>query len=80
MQQGIGESNKHAFENSGEINQLLHSENLEEAVADTVTRDGDTDTNAAICGALLGAVFGKAAIPTQGVTTKKGALSLGTPV
>ncbi len=26
---------------------------------------GDADTNAAICGALLGAVYGREAIPTQ---------------
>jgi hypothetical protein len=28
-------------------------------------RGGDTDTNAAICGALLGAVWGRNAIPAQ---------------
>lgn len=28
-------------------------------------RGGDTDTNAAICGALLGAVYGRDAIPAQ---------------
>ena len=32
---------------------------------DTVMRGGDTDTNAAICGALLGAVHGLEAVPTQ---------------
>jgi hypothetical protein len=30
-------------------------------------RGGDTDTNAAICGALLGAVYGLDAIPAQWV-------------
>ena len=45
--------------------QLLHAPNLEEAVVDTVMRGGDTDTNAAICGALLGAVWGRHAIPDQ---------------
>jgi ADP-ribosyl-[dinitrogen reductase] hydrolase len=45
--------------------QLLHSENLEEGVVDTVMRGGDTDTNAAIAGALLGAVRGRTAIPQQ---------------
>jgi ADP-ribosylglycohydrolase len=45
--------------------QLLHAPNLEEAVVDTVMRGGDTDTNAAICGALLGAVWGRNAIPDQ---------------
>ncbi len=47
--------------------QLLHAPNLEEAVVDTVMRGGDTDTNAAICGALLGAVYGREAVPAQWV-------------
>jgi hypothetical protein len=39
---------------------------MEEALVVTVMRDGDiTDTNAAICGALLGAVWGRNAIPDQ---------------
>ncbi|HPC97303.1 MAG TPA: ADP-ribosylglycohydrolase family protein, partial [Sedimentisphaerales bacterium] len=46
-----------AFRNA--LWQLLHAPNLEEAVVDTVMRGGDTDTNAAICGALLGAVWGR---------------------
>lgn len=45
--------------------QLLHAHNLEEGVVDTVMRGGDTDTNAAICGALLGAVYGRGAVPEQ---------------
>ncbi len=45
--------------------QLSHAPSLEEAVVDTVMRGGDTDTNAAICGALLGAVYGRDAIPAQ---------------
>ena len=45
--------------------QLSHAQSLEEAVVDTVMRGGDTDTNAAICGALLGAVYGRDAIPAQ---------------
>ena len=52
-----------AFRNA--LWQLLHAPNLEEAVVDTVMRGGDTDTNAAICGALLGAVWGRSAIPDQ---------------
>ena len=52
-----------AFHNA--LYQLLHAENLEEGVVDTVMRGGDTDTNAAICGALLGAVYGRDAIPKQ---------------
>jgi len=31
----------------------------------TIMRGGDTDTNAAICGALLGAVYGRNAVPGQ---------------
>jgi ADP-ribosylglycohydrolase len=50
-----------AFHNA--LWQLLHGPTLEEAVVDTVMRGGDTDTNAAICGALLGAVHGREAIP-----------------
>jgi len=52
-----------AFQNA--LHQLLHAPNLEEGVVDTVMQGGDTDTNAAICGALLGAVYGRDAIPTQ---------------
>lgn len=47
--------------------QLLHATDLEEAVVDTVMRGGDTDTNAAIAGALLGAVYGRKAVPEQWV-------------
>jgi len=52
-----------AFQNA--LWQLLHAPSLEEGVVDTVMRGGDTDTNAAICGALLGAVYGLKAIPAQ---------------
>jgi len=52
-----------AFRNA--LWQLLHAPSLEEAVVDTVMRGGDTDTNAAICGALMGAVRGRNAIPDQ---------------
>jgi len=45
--------------------QLLHAPGLEEGVCDTVMRGGDTDTNAAIAGALLGAVYGEKAVPSQ---------------
>jgi ADP-ribosylglycohydrolase len=49
--------------------QLLHAPSLEEGIIDTVMRGGDTDTNAAICGALLGAVHGREAIPAQWLDT-----------
>jgi ADP-ribosylglycohydrolase/protein-tyrosine phosphatase len=52
-----------AFQNA--LWQLLHAPSLEEGVSDTVMRGGDTDTNAAICGALLGAVHGRGAVPAQ---------------
>ena len=52
-----------AFQNA--LWQLLHAPSLEEGVVDTVMRGGDTDTNAAIAGALLGAVYGREAIPAQ---------------
>ena len=52
-----------AFQNA--LWQLLQSQNLEEAVVDTVMRGGDTDTNAAIAGALLGAFWGIGSIPRQ---------------
>ncbi|WP_045222527.1 ADP-ribosylglycohydrolase family protein [Desulfonatronum thioautotrophicum] len=45
--------------------QLLNAPSFEEGVVDTVMRGGDTDTNAAVCGALLGAVYGLQAIPHQ---------------
>ena len=44
---------------------LLHASSFEEGVVGTVRCGGDTDTNAAIAGALLGAVYGRAAIPEQ---------------
>ena len=52
-----------AFQNA--LWQLLNAVNLEEALVDTVMRGGDTDTNAALCSALFGAVEGRDAIPAQ---------------
>ncbi|MDR1730554.1 MAG: ADP-ribosylglycohydrolase family protein [Synergistaceae bacterium] len=52
-----------AFQNA--LYQLLHAENFEEALVDTISYGHDTDTNAAICGALMGAVTGFKAIPTR---------------
>jgi ADP-ribosylglycohydrolase len=45
--------------------QLLHAGSLEEGVVQTVMQGGDTDTNAAIAGALLGAAYGRDGIPPQ---------------
>jgi ADP-ribosyl-[dinitrogen reductase] hydrolase len=45
--------------------QLLHAATPEEGLVDTVSRGGDTDTNAAIAGALLGAVHGAGHLPAR---------------
>lgn len=52
-----------AFQNA--FYQLANAPSLEEGVVRTVMAGGDTDTNAAIAGALLGAVYGRSAIPSQ---------------
>jgi hypothetical protein len=52
-----------AFQNA--FHRLLNSRSLEQGVVDTVMRGGDTDTNAAIAGALLGAAHGIDAVPAQ---------------
>jgi len=44
---------------------LLSGAPLEDAVIATVAERGDTDTNAAICGALIGACQGRDAVPTR---------------
>ena len=45
--------------------QAYHASSFEEGLVATVMGGGDTDTNAAIVGALLGAIYGVAAIPEQ---------------
>lgn len=45
--------------------QLVHAPSLEEGVIATVMAGGDTDTNAAIAGALLGAVHGREEVPAR---------------
>ncbi len=47
------------------FHQLLHAPSLEDGLAAIVEAGGDTDTNGAIAGALLGAVHGVRAIPLQ---------------
>jgi ADP-ribosylglycohydrolase len=49
------------------FHELLHAKSLEEGVVNTVMAGGDTDTNGAIAGALLGAVHGREAIPERWV-------------
>lgn len=44
---------------------LLHTRSFEDAVIDVVNRGGDADTNGAITGALLGAVYGESGIPPE---------------
>ena len=56
-----------AFQNA--LWQLLHAKDSEQAIIDTVMQGGDTDTNAAICGALLGAVHGLKRVPRRWVDT-----------
>jgi len=48
---------------------LLHAPSLEEGVVQTVMAGGDTDTNAAIAGALLGAVHGREAVPERWISS-----------
>lgn len=50
---------QHAF------HQLANGASVEEGILRTVRAGGDTDTNGAICGALLGAVRGRDAVPAQ---------------
>ncbi|XXY49435.1 inositol monophosphatase family protein [Sorangium sp. So ce269] len=45
--------------------QLLHAPSLEQGLVETVMAGGDTDTNAAIAGALLGAAHGRDAVPDR---------------
>jgi len=49
------------------FHRLLHAESPEEGIVQTVGCGGDTDTNAAIAGALLGAAFGADSFPHQWV-------------
>ena len=53
----------HAFQNA--FYQLLHASSAEEAIVNSVMQGGDTDTTAAIAGALLGAVHGRDSIPAS---------------
>lgn len=52
-----------AFQNA--FWQMLHAPSVEAALVETVSLRGDSDTNAAICGALLGALHGAQAIPLR---------------
>ena len=52
-----------AFENA--FRHLATGTSIEDALIETVGAGGDTDTNGAICGALLGAAQGRVVIPTR---------------
>ncbi len=52
-----------AFGNA--FHRLWTGQAFDNALVDTVMQGGDTDTNAAICGALLGAALGRDAIPAD---------------
>jgi ADP-ribosylglycohydrolase len=70
--EGPGEFTHHqgwvliAFQNA--FRHLASGTPIEDALIETVGEGGDTDTNAAICGALLGASQGSAAIPVRWTT------------
>ncbi|KAK6107768.1 ADP-ribosylglycohydrolase family protein [Brugia pahangi] len=49
--------------------ELLHGTSFTKSVIDAISRGGDTDTNAAIVGALIGARFGIDEIPEQWIKT-----------
>ena len=53
----------HALRNA--FHQLLFAPSLEEGIVCTVMQGGDTDTTAAIAGALLGACHGRPAVPDR---------------
>jgi ADP-ribosylglycohydrolase len=44
---------------------VTHDRTLEDALIDLAQAGGDTDTNAAVAGALLGARYGEAALPPR---------------
>lgn len=46
---------------------FLHTDSFEEALIQCVNHGGDTDTNAAVCGAMAGAFYGADAIPERWV-------------
>jgi ADP-ribosyl-[dinitrogen reductase] hydrolase len=54
---------------------LLHSTGYKESLLDIANRGGDSDTNACIAGALLGARFGVGGIPEDWVKVVQGAVS-----
>ena len=56
-----------AFQNA--LWQLLHAPSFEEGIVSTIMGGGDTDTNAAIAGSLLGSLHGIEQIPDRWINT-----------
>ena len=57
------ESAKNAFFQA--VWELAHGDSFEDAVVHAISLGGDTDSNGAVCGSLLGAVYGVDAIPER---------------
>ena len=55
---------------------LVNAKDFEDGVVAVISRGGDTDTNACVAGALLGAKFGKSRIPERWVSKLKAAPEL----
>lgn len=55
---------------------LASASSLEEGLVQVISRGGDTDTNACVAGALLGAKFGKNQVPERWVSKLKAASEL----
>ncbi len=47
------------------LSAIAHSTSLEDGLQDCIAAGGDTDTTAAICGSLLGSIFGASAVPAR---------------
>ena len=52
---------------------VTHDRTLEDALLSLVQAGGDTDTNAAVAGALLGARYGESALPPRWMNQITGA-------
>src|SRR6266508_199724 len=57
---------------------VLHDRTLEDALVYLAQAGGDTDTNAAVAGALLGARYGESALPPRWMDQLVGAQGIGT--
>lgn len=55
---------------------LSSAASLEEGIVSVISRGGDTDTNGCVAGALLGAKFGKSAVPERWASKLKSAAEL----